>query len=180
MKENEKNDGFEVLNHGQFYAGRGYDVMVEATRYLKEYPEIKLAIRGFGNLEESLRARVEELEADNFIFYPKVTVQELIPSASRSMVGIAITENTCINFAMSVSNKLFEYASAGLPVIMSDIPEHRYLNEKYNIGIIINAISTQFLLSLINQIHIDFFFQVSFLIKWLERFHNVFFGIDKV
>ena len=64
-------------------------------------------------------------------------VNELIPYASRSMVGVAITENTCINFELSVSNKIFEYASAGLPVIMSDIPEHRYLNEKYNFGIIL-------------------------------------------
>ena len=133
----EKNPGFEVLNHGQFYEGRGYDIMAEAIPLLKEYPEIKLAIRGYGRLEEQLRKRVSELEGDNFIFYPPVLVQELIPYASRSMVGVAVTENTCLNFNLSVSNKLFEYASAGLPVIMSDIPEHRYLNEKYNFGIII-------------------------------------------
>ena len=54
------------------------------------------------------------------------------------MVGVAITESICLNFKLSVSNKLFEYASAGLPVIMSDIPEHRYLNDKYQFGIIIH------------------------------------------
>ena len=57
--------------------------------------------------------------------------------ASRSHVGVAITEPICLNFELSVSNKLFEYASAGLPVIMSDIPEHRYLNEKYGFGIVL-------------------------------------------
>ena len=133
----EKNEGFEVLNHGQFYEGRGYDIMVEASSLFKDYPEIKMALRGFGVLEESLKNRARELDAKNVIFYPKVLVQELIPLASRSKVGLAITENICLNFKLSVSNKLFEYASAGLPVIMSDIPEHRYLNEKYNFGIII-------------------------------------------
>jgi len=133
----EKNPGFEILNHGQFYAGRGYDIMVEAAKYLKDYPEIKLAMRGFGVMEQQLRDRVEELKADNVIFYPKVLVQELIPYASRSMVGVAMTEAICLNFKLSVSNKLFEYASAGLPVIMSDIPEHRYLNEKYQFGIVL-------------------------------------------
>ena len=133
----EKNPGFEVLNHGQFYDGRGYDIMVEAIPLLKDYPEIKLAVRGFGKLEESLRARVKELGGENFIFYPKVLVEELIPFASKSKVGVAITEAVCLNFELSVSNKLFEYASAGLPVIMSDIPEHRYLNDKYNFGIVI-------------------------------------------
>lgn len=133
----EKNTGFEVLNHGQFYEGRGYDIMAEAIPLLKEHPEIKLAIRGYGRMEEQLRKRVAELDGDNFIFYPPVLVQELIPYASRSKVGVAVTENTCLNFELSVSNKLFEYASAGLPVIMSDIPEHRYLNEKYEFGIVI-------------------------------------------
>ena len=133
----EKNPGFEVLNHGQFYAGRGYDIMVEAAQYLKDYPEIKLAMRGFGTMEQQLRDRTQELQADNVVFYPKVLVQELIPFASRSMVGVAVTEAICLNFKLSVSNKLFEYASAGLPVIMSDIPEHRYLNEKYGFGVII-------------------------------------------
>ena len=133
----EKHPHFEILNHGQFYAGRGYDIMVEASQYLKDYPEIKLAMRGFGIMEQQLRDRTEELQADNVVFYPKVLVQDLIPQASRSMVGVAVTEAICLNFKLSVSNKLFEYASAGLPVIMSDIPEHRYLNEKYGFGIII-------------------------------------------
>ena len=132
-----KNAGFEAINHGQFYAGRGYDVMLEAAPYLKDYPEIKLAIRGYGYLEKQLRERKEELGADNYIFYPPVHVKDLISSASLSHVGVAITEAICLNFKLSVSNKIFEYASAGLPVIMSDIPEHRYLNGKYNFGIVL-------------------------------------------
>ena len=134
----EKNDGFEVLNHGQFYEGRGYDIMVESIPLLKEYPKIKLAVRGFGKLEETLKNRAQELGDENFRFYPKVLVEELIPMASKSKVGVAITEGFCLNFQLSVSNKLFEYAAAGLPVIMSDIPEHRYLNDKYQFGVIIS------------------------------------------
>ena len=132
----EKNQGFEILNHGQYYAGRGYDVVIEAARHLKDYPEIKIALRGFGAMEEELRQRASEI-GGNVEFYPPVLVNELIPYASKSMVGVAITENTCLNFKLSVSNKIFEYASAGLPVIMSDIPEHRYLNNKYNFGIVL-------------------------------------------
>ena len=134
---NEKNEGFEVLNHGQYYGGRGYDIMIEAVPLLKEQSEIKIALRGFGGMEEGLRTRAKELGDDNVRFYPRVLVEELIPFASKSHVGVAITEATCLNFELSVSNKLFEYASAGLPVIMSDIPEHRYLNEKYHFGVII-------------------------------------------
>lgn len=134
----EKHAGFEVLNHGQFYAGRGYDTMVQACALLADYAEIKLAARGFGRMEAQLREMAEGLKnPEQFRFYPPVNVQELIPMAARSHVGVAITVPICLNFKLSVSNKLFEYASAGLPVIMSDIPEHRYLNEKYHFGLIL-------------------------------------------
>ncbi|MBQ2963496.1 MAG: glycosyltransferase [Clostridia bacterium] len=151
----EKNPGFEVLNHGQFYDGRGYDIMVEAIPLLKDYPEINLAVRGFGKLEESLRARVKELGGENFVFYTKVLVEELIPFASKSKVGVAITEAVCLNFELSVSNKLFEYASAGLPVIMSDIPEHRYLNDKYNFGIVISEITPKAFADAVIKLYTD-------------------------
>ena len=112
--------------------------MAKANRLLTDYPEIHLAVRGFGYLEETLRKAVAEGEnAEHFHFYPKVKVEELIPLAARSSVGVAITEPICLNFRLSVSNKLFEYAAAGLPVIMSDIPEHRYLNDRYHFGVII-------------------------------------------
>jgi len=136
--ENKPDGVFEVLNHGAFNAGRGYDLMAHACDQFAEYPDVKLAIRGLGNYENVVREIVEKSEhKDKFIFYPPVTVQELIPMASKSHVGVAITEPICLNFKLSVSNKLFEYAAAGLPVIMSDIPEHRYLNDKYDFGIII-------------------------------------------
>lgn len=151
----EKNDGFEVLNHGQFYEGRGYDIMVESVPYIKDFPEIKLALRGFGTLEESLKQRAEQLATNNIIFYPKVLVQELITMASKSHVGVAITEPICLNFELSVSNKLFEYAAAGLPVIMSDIPEHRYLNDKYHFGILLRENTPQCFVEAIKKFYSD-------------------------
>lgn len=138
-KENiKKHFGFEVLNHGQFYEGRGYDLMVKACGLLSDMPDIRMCIRGFGVLEDALHREAEKLENQNqFIFYPPVDVHELIAEASCSHVGVAITLPISINFERSVSNKIFEYIFAGLPVIMSDIPEHRYLNEKYHFGIIL-------------------------------------------
>lgn len=156
LENMEKNDGFEILNHGQFYEGRGYDVMAQACELLKDYPEMKFAVRGFGKLEEFLHNAVDACSnPEQFRFYPKVLVQELIPQATRSHVGVAITEPICLNFKLSVSNKLFEYAAAGLPVIMSDIPEHRYLNDKYDFGIIIPDNSPQSLADAAIRLYTD-------------------------
>lgn len=152
----EKRDVFEVLNHGQFYEGRGYDIMVKACDYLADYPGIRLAIRGYGKMESKLREMVEESNcSQQFVFYPGVLVEELIPMAAKSHVGVAITEPTCLNFKLSVSNKLFEYAAAGLPVIMSDVPEHRYLNEKYNFGLILRDNSPEAFAETVKKLYTD-------------------------
>lgn len=138
IKIQSKNKGFEVLNHGQFYGGRGYDVMVDSSPLISDLQDVKLVLRGFGPMEESLRDKVHQNHFNNVVFAAPVKTNELIPFASSSHVGVAITQKICLNFELSISNKIFEYAAAGLPVIMSDIPEHRYLNNKYHFGIVLD------------------------------------------
>ncbi len=131
-----KSDKFELLNHGQFYSGRGYELMVEAAK-ITDNSNVCYTLRGFGRLEEELRKTVINYNLNNVEFAPPVKTVELISYARKSSVGLAITLPINVNFKLSVSNKIFEYIAAGLPVIMSDIPEHRYLNNKYNFGIIL-------------------------------------------
>lgn len=152
----EKNDGFEVLNHGKFYSGRGYETMVDACALVSDMPEIKLVVRGFGELEGAIREKAEKLKnKEQFKIYPPVLVKDMITSAAKSRVGVAITVPYCLNFKLSVSNKIFEYASAGLPVIMSDIPEHRYLNDKYGIGIVLRENTAECLAEAVRKFYND-------------------------
>lgn len=150
-----KHNGFEVLCHGQYYAGRGYDLLLNCAKIMKSNKEVKFCVRGFGRMETEMRNYVQNNQLNNFIFYPPVTVQELIPKASLSMVGVAVTEPINLNFKFSVSNKLFEYAAAGLPVIMSDIPEHRYLNGKYHFGIILKRNTPEEICKAVEKFYTD-------------------------
>ena len=145
----------QVLNHGQFYEGRGYDILVDTAPLLADLPDVQIVLRGFGRLEPQLRKRAQELELKNLVFAPPVKVYELIPAASTAWVGMAITEDISLNFRLSVSNKLFEYAAAGLPVIMSDIPEHRYLNEQYHFGLVLPGNSPQDIADAVRSLHED-------------------------
>lgn len=127
----------DILIQGQFYPGRGYFEIIDAASRSSD-SNITFTLRGYGQLEKQLKNKAEELGLKNLFFATPVKTSELIKSASQSSIGVAITQKISKNFIYSVSNKIFEYAAAGLPVIMSDIPEHKYLNDIYNFGVIIN------------------------------------------
>ena len=149
----EKHEGFEVLNHGQFYVGRGYDIMVNAAPLIANLPKVKLVLRGFGSMEKELKKTVDERGYKNVVFAPPVRMLDLISYASSSHVGVALTQQICLNYELSISNKIFEYAAAGLPVIMSNIPEHKYLNDKYHFGIILEDDSPECLAAAIQTLY---------------------------
>ena len=138
-----------VLNHGVFYEGRGYELMIQTAALFNDN-NLCFMLRGFGPLEDDLKTLSKKLKTSNVIFADPVHVDELIPFASEAWLGVAITEPISLNFELSVSNKLFEYAAAGLPIIMSKIPEHIYLNEKYKIGIILEKNTPDCLANAIN------------------------------
>lgn len=135
-------DAFEVVYQGLMVAGRGYEEFVCSA---KELPDgIRLILRGYGTLEPVLRRMIaEERLEDKVRFVEPVEVSELILAASSSHVGIVVTRPVNLNFRLSVSNKVFEYAAAGLPVILSDVPEHRYLNERYHFGVVLDEVTPE-------------------------------------
>lgn len=135
-------DAFEVVYQGLMVAGRGYEEFVQAAKHLPG--DVRLVLRGYGTLEPKLRTMIREEGLEEQVrFVPPVEVSELIRAASSSHVGIVVTRPVNLNFRLSVSNKVFEYAAAGLPVILSDVPEHRYLNEKYHFGVVIDSVDPQ-------------------------------------
>lgn len=135
-------DAFETVYQGRLVRGRGYE---EFTLAAKELPSgCRIVLRGFGSLENTLRQLIQDHKLeDKVAFKDSVEVSEMICAASESHVGAVLTQPVNLNFRLSVSNKVFEYAAAGLPVILSDVPEHRYLNEKYHFGIILDEVTPE-------------------------------------
>lgn len=137
-----KGDKFEVLYHGLITANRGYEELVLSSRYVND--NIAIVLRGYGSLEQKIKSLITEYSLqDKVTLANPVEIINLVPYAAHSNVGVVLTKPTNLNFSLTVSNKIFEYVHAGLPVIMSDIPEHRLLNEKYHFGLIIDNIDPE-------------------------------------
>jgi len=90
---------------------------------------------------------------DRIDFAPAVEIKDLIPEAAKSHVGAVLTVPVSDNFKYTVSNKIFEYIQARIPVILSDVPEHRYINDKYNVGIILDEVTPENIAKAINELY---------------------------
>ncbi len=137
-----KHAGFEVLYHGKMTPNRGYEEFVLAAEHIP--PGVKLVLRGFGVSEDALRQLVTDHKLEDRVrFAPAVEIAELIPAATESHVGVVLTKPVCLNYEYTVSNKLFEYLSAGIPVILSSVAEHVYLVEKYHFGLLVAEVTPE-------------------------------------
>src|SRR5690606_34289318 len=54
-------------------------------------------------------------------------------------VGIHLMQPVCGSFALTWANKTFDYAQAGLPVLLSDNPAHRTLVAEHPVGVLADA-----------------------------------------
>ena len=150
----QRNPIFEVLYQGIMSHGRGYEEFIKSAKYSAR--EINYIIRGYGETKgELIELAKREGVDDRVIFAAPVEINELIPIAAKSAVGVVLTMPVCINYNMTVSNKLFEYIQAGLPVILSNVPEHVYLNDKYHIGIVIDEVTPEQIASAIDKLFKD-------------------------
>lgn len=147
-------DNFEALYQGLMLEGRGYEEFVKAGKFINK--EITLVIRGYGPIEDSLKEIINDDQlSDNVRFDGPVEIQDIISKASESHIGVVLTQPVNINFALTVSNKIFEYMQAGLPVLISDIPEHRHLNKLFNFGVVVKDFTPKGIAKCINDLSID-------------------------
>ena len=113
-----------LLFQGRFSAHRGLHHLVEAACALRA--DWTLVMMGWGGLEGELRAlAATRLRAGRAatVFLPGVLQQDLQRWSAGASLGVVPYENTSLNHLYCTPNKLWEYPSAGVPVLCTDLPE---------------------------------------------------------
>lgn len=137
------------LYQGGLMPGRGLEILIEA--FLKmERKDVVLVVMGYGPLKDLLKKKA--VRSGNIFFHDAVSPLELLSYTSSADVGIALIENTCLSYYYCLPNKLFEYAMAGLPVLVSDLYELSKIVSTYNCGEIVKGMSTSSVLEGIDRI----------------------------
>jgi glycosyltransferase involved in cell wall biosynthesis len=79
-------------------------------------------------------------------FASKVQIMDKMPADKLRMytqvadLGLSLDKPLHLNYTLSLPNKLFDYIHAGIPVVVSDLPELRRIIKTHNVGWIVPAV----------------------------------------
>ncbi len=129
-----RNDQIILLYQGELAAGRGVEILLEAFKK-NTNDKIVIVFMGYGEFEREIQSASKSY--NNIFFHKAVPVHELLNFTASADVGVALIKNTCLSYNFCMPNKLFEYAMAGLPVIVSDVKEMSEFVKKHQMGVIV-------------------------------------------
>jgi len=144
-----------LLFQGGVTAGRNLETLVAAMRYVTN-PAISLVILGEGVLERTLKRYAHRHGLENRVhFLPAVSFSEIYDYTLSADAGVIPYQATCLNNYFCTPNKLFEFISACLPVVASDMPELRKIIQGENIGLVGDTTTPESFARLIDDLFAD-------------------------
>jgi len=124
-----------LLYQGVLHEGRHLKGMVDILKKMKNMTAV---IIGNGYLKNSLLKYAELNQVNNrFFIIDAVPYQALLNLTSGADLGWCIIEPLTESLNCALPNKLFEYALAGIPSVVSDLPEMSPIVNKYKLGEIV-------------------------------------------
>jgi glycosyltransferase involved in cell wall biosynthesis len=129
-----------LLFQGGMLRGVGIEQCIDLMTLL---PHAHLVIIGGGPLLDEFKGRAANSPAGSRItFIPQVPFTELLPYTAGADVGLFLGESAGLNLQLALPNKLFEYISAGIPVVATGWPETGRVVSEYGVGVTVPPGST--------------------------------------
>lgn len=116
-----------------------------------------LLIIGSGRDLPNIQSTIVKLGlSERVLFLPKMSFHQLQLYTAIADVGVSLDKPLHLNYAYSLPNKLFDYIHAGLPVLVSDLPEIRRVVQHYDIGRIVSEVQPRAIAdALLGMLHSD-------------------------
>ena len=139
---------------GSLAKGRAVEATLDAFSGQKDRALVFIGYGGTSLEGRNLEARVRSVarREPNVYFHDPVPSSELIDCVSSADVGLSLIEDLCLSYRYCMPNKLFEYGMAGLPVLVSDLPEMRSTIEQYECGVVCPDITARGITNAVERI----------------------------
>ena len=118
------------LYQGVLWEDRGVGWLLDAFKVVE--PNLHIVFMGFGSAEDMVKAAAAE--HSNIHYHPPVRPEEVVEYASKADVGFSLLMDDCLGHKFALPNKPFAYLQAGLPVVVSDLPELGAMVDNYGCG----------------------------------------------
>lgn len=127
-----------IFYQGALNEGRGLEYLIDAMKGI----DAKLLLAGEGDLSSQLREQVKAAglqEKVQFLGY--VNPDELRTLTAKATVGVNLLESKGLSYYYSLANKFFDYIQAGVPQLCIDFPEYNFINNKYDVALLVKNCS---------------------------------------
>jgi glycosyltransferase involved in cell wall biosynthesis len=136
-----KEDFLIILQGTGINIDKGAEELVDAV---SKTEKTSLIIVGSGDVINNLMMRVKELRLNDRVkFFGPVDRKTLERFTKSADAGVCLEKDTNLNYRYSLPNKLFDYISAGIPVICTDLPESGKIVRDNKCGILLDKITPE-------------------------------------
>ncbi len=131
----EKLKGPVLVYQGTLVKGRGIEASLDI---LKKYPDCGLVLLGGGEHQSGYEKMAAEMGiAERIVFAGKIPQDQLIEYTAGADAGLCLIDNISGNNYYALPNKLFEYLMAGIPVLVTDLPQMKEIVDTFEVGAVI-------------------------------------------
>ncbi len=125
-----------VLYQGMMNSGRGLSQLVLSAEHLDE--RMRIILLGDGPLRETLLTLVRDRNLSERVrFLDAVPQEHLVAWTAGGDLGMLVLEAINESKRLASANKLFEYMAAGIPMLVSDLPENRRVVDECDSGFLL-------------------------------------------
>ncbi len=130
-KFNIPKDDMVFVYHGALLKGRGIEKLISIFSKLEDKSK-HLVIIGFGDLENI--CNVQAQNNPNIHFNNALEKTKLLEFIKMADVGLNFIDNSCLNHEFCLPNKLWDYLSVPIPIMVNNLKGMRTVVEEYDCG----------------------------------------------
>jgi glycosyltransferase involved in cell wall biosynthesis len=121
---------------------RGAEELMESMLLLPE--PFYLVLIGSGDAWNALQKKAAALHISHKVkFIDKVPFAELQAYTRQAHLGLSLDKPNCMNHALSLPNKVFDYIHAGIPVLASNVVEVKRIVDSWQTGMCISSVTPE-------------------------------------